>query len=85
MASEDAKMGLTETKLAIIPGGGGTQRLPRLVGPGVAKELIFTSRILGGQQAQEVLIVAIPIDTKLVSASEQLKLSSSEILYALTS
>ena len=38
------KVGLTETKLAIIPGGGGTQRLPRIVGPAIAKELIYTAR-----------------------------------------
>ncbi|MDR4999140.1 enoyl-CoA hydratase-related protein [Brevibacillus parabrevis] len=42
--SEQAKMGLTETSLGIIPGAGGTQRLPRLVGKGIAKELIFTAR-----------------------------------------
>ncbi|WDV93504.1 enoyl-CoA hydratase-related protein [Brevibacillus parabrevis] len=42
--SEQAQMGLTETSLGIIPGAGGTQRLPRLVGKGIAKELIFTAR-----------------------------------------
>ncbi|MGZ4161901.1 MAG: enoyl-CoA hydratase-related protein, partial [Neobacillus sp.] len=42
VASEKAKFGLTETSLGIIPGAGGTQRLPRLVGKGRAKELIFT-------------------------------------------
>ena len=44
IASMNALMGLTETRLAIIPGAGGTQRLPRLIGRGKAKELIFTGR-----------------------------------------
>ena len=41
-AAHDALMGLTETRLAIIPGAGGTQRLTRVVGPAKAKELIYT-------------------------------------------
>lgn len=44
VVAETAKMGLTETSLAIIPGAGGTQRLPRLIGRAKAKELIFTAR-----------------------------------------
>lgn len=56
-ASSEAKMGLVETKLAIIPGAGGTQRLPRIVGTAIAKELIFTGRILDGQQAHELGLV----------------------------
>ncbi|XP_012271672.1 methylglutaconyl-CoA hydratase, mitochondrial [Orussus abietinus] len=56
-ASSEAKMGLVETKLAIIPGAGGTQRLPRLVGPAVAKELIYTAKILDGYQAHEIGLV----------------------------
>ena len=44
IAAEGVKMGLTETSWAIIPGAGGTQRLPRLVGEMKAKELIFTAR-----------------------------------------
>lgn len=45
-------IGLVETKLAIIPGAGGTQRLARIVGPAIAKELIFTARTFNGDEAQ---------------------------------
>ncbi|CAB1084597.1 Methylglutaconyl-CoA hydratase (EC [Olavius algarvensis Delta 1 endosymbiont] len=57
IASENAVMGLTETRLAIIPGAGGTQRLPRLVGKGKAKELIFTGRRVGASEALEIGLV----------------------------
>ncbi|XP_076812652.1 methylglutaconyl-CoA hydratase, mitochondrial-like [Clavelina lepadiformis] len=57
VASTDAKMGLVETKLAIIPGGGGTQNLARIVGPSIAKELIFTGRTLDGKQAHDIGLV----------------------------
>merc|ERR1711934_756443 len=53
-----AKIGLPETGLAIIPGAGGTQRLPRLIGPALAKELIFTGRILDSHQAQSAGVVS---------------------------
>lgn len=46
--------GLVETKLAIIPGAGGTQRLARIVGPAIAKELIFTARVLNGTEATKL-------------------------------
>ena len=49
VAAANALLGLTETRLAIIPGAGGTQRLPRLVGRGKAKELIFTGDITADQ------------------------------------
>ena len=42
----DVRFGLTETSLGVIPGAGGTQRLPRLIGPAAAKDLIFTARTL---------------------------------------
>ncbi|MCY0869395.1 MAG: enoyl-CoA hydratase-related protein [Firmicutes bacterium] len=53
VVASDATIGLTETRLAIIPGAGGTQRLARLIGPARAKELIFTGRRLSGEQALE--------------------------------
>ncbi|MEN8245549.1 MAG: enoyl-CoA hydratase-related protein [Thermodesulfobacteriota bacterium] len=57
IASHNALMGLTETRLAIIPGAGGTQRLPRLVGKGKAKELIFTGQRIGAEEALRIGLV----------------------------
>ena len=57
IAVASATMGLTETRFAIIPGAGGTQRLPRLVGVGLAKELIYTGRQLTAQEALEKMLV----------------------------
>ena len=57
IASMNATMGLTETRLAIIPGAGGTQRLPRLIGRGKAKELIFTGQQIGAQEALNIGLV----------------------------
>ena len=57
LAAESAVVGLTETRLAIIPGGGGTQRLPRLIGKGKAKELIFTGRRIGAKEALSIGLV----------------------------
>ena len=51
IASSHVKLGLTETALGIIPGAGGTQRLPRLIGVGKAKELIYTARRLTADEA----------------------------------
>ena len=51
VAVDDANLGLTETRFAIIPGAGGTQRLPRLIGIPLAKELIYTGRRLSAQEA----------------------------------
>lgn len=52
-AVADTKMGLTETSWGIIPGAGGTQRLPRLIGDMKAKELILTAKKLTSQEAYE--------------------------------
>lgn len=51
IAVQDALMGLTETSLAIIPGAGGTQRLPRLIGEAKALELILTAKRLTAEEA----------------------------------
>lgn len=57
IAAEHAELGLTEVRLGIIPGGGGTQRLPRLVGPGIAKELILTGRRVAAPEAERIGLV----------------------------
>jgi len=57
IASSNATMGLTETRLAIIPGAGGTQRLPRLVGKGKAKELIFMGKRIDAAEALRIGLV----------------------------
>ncbi|WDP87538.1 MAG: enoyl-CoA hydratase/isomerase family protein [Desulfobacter sp.] len=67
IASETASMGLTETRLAIIPGGGGTQRLPRIVGVAKAKELIFTGRRVNAQEALDIgLVNQVALEDKLM-------------------
>ncbi len=57
IAAKHVKVGLTETSLGIIPGAGGTQRLPRLIGIGKAKELIYTARRLSAEEAKDYGIV----------------------------
>ncbi len=57
LASENAVMGLPEVKLGIIPGYGGTQRLPRLVGPGRALELILSARNIKADEAERIGLV----------------------------
>jgi enoyl-CoA hydratase/carnithine racemase len=57
IASSNVILGLTETSLAIIPGAGGTQRLPRIVGIAKAKEMIFTARRIDAKTALEIGLV----------------------------
>ncbi|KAI5727495.1 hypothetical protein M8J77_003067 [Diaphorina citri] len=57
VAASNVRMGLVETKLAIIPGAGGTQRLPRIVGIPLAKELIYTGRLVDSTEAKSIGLV----------------------------
>ena len=51
VCGDNAKLGQPEIQLGVIPGAGGTQRLPRLVGPARAKDIIFTGRFVGAEEA----------------------------------
>jgi enoyl-CoA hydratase/carnithine racemase len=57
ISADNARFGQPEILLGIIPGMGGTQRLPRLVGPAKAKDLIFTGRFVDAQEALEIGLV----------------------------
>lgn len=69
IASENAKFGLPEVNIGFTPGGGGTQRLPHLVGWGRAKEMMFTGKIIDAVEADRIGLInrAVPAD-KLESA-----------------
>ena len=79
VASERARLGQPEILLGIIPGGGGTQRLPRLVGPARAKDIIFTGRQVGAEEALAIGLVdeVVPpdevLDRALAKAAELAK------------
>jgi len=72
IAGEDAQLGLTEVNLAIIPGGGGTQRLPRLVGRGRALEMILTGARIDAREAWRIGLVerVVPAADVLAAARE---------------
>ena len=72
IASEKAKFGQPEINLGIIPGGGGTQRLQRLVGSCRAKELIFTGDIINAEEADRIGLVnrVVPMDELMPAAKK---------------
>ncbi|MET3529487.1 enoyl-CoA hydratase [Chryseobacterium flavum] len=71
-ASENAKLGLPEVTLGLIPGYGGTQRLPKLVGKGIANEMIFSAKMISAQKAKEIGLVneVYPIEELLTKTKE---------------
>lgn len=72
VAAEGAKLGQSEINIGAIPGGGGTQRLPRLVGMGLAKELMYTGQPIDADRAHEIGLVnrVVPEDELLEAADE---------------
>jgi enoyl-CoA hydratase len=62
VAARSARLGQPEIKLGIIPGGGGTQRLPRLIGVGNAMRLILTGELIGAEEAARLGMVDVVVD-----------------------
>ena len=72
IASESAKMGFPEVKIGILPGAGGTQRLPRLIGKGLAAEMILTGEMIDAAEAYRIGLVnrVVPADQLIPTAEE---------------
>jgi enoyl-CoA hydratase len=69
LASPNAKLGLPEVKLGLIPGYGGTQRLPRLIGEARAMDMILTGRTVGAEEAERIgLVHRVVEDADLIAA-----------------
>jgi enoyl-CoA hydratase len=71
LASENARLGQPEVKLGIIPGLGGSQRLPRLVGKGIAMQLVTTGEMISAQEAHRIgLVNEVTAPAALISRAE---------------
>jgi Enoyl-CoA hydratase/carnithine racemase len=75
IASEDAELGLVEVNIGILPAGGGTQRLPRIVGKQKAKELLFLGERISAAEAERLGLVnrVVPADRLMDEAKEMAK------------
>jgi len=85
IAADNAKFAFPETGLGIIPGGGGTQRLPRLIGATKAKELIFLGDIIDAANAEKIGLVnkIVPVDSLLEEAMKMAKKLAKKPLVAI--
>jgi enoyl-CoA hydratase len=85
VAAENAVFGLPEIKLAVIPGGGGTQRLPRLVGVGRAKEMIYSGDTIDAHEAYRIGLVnkVVPVESLMGEAKRLAQKLASRPAFAL--
>ena len=74
IVSENVKLGLIEPKVGMIPGAGGTQRLPRLIGAALAKELLFIAEAIGAEEAHRIGLVnhVVPEGESVVIAAQEI-------------
>jgi len=72
IVADSAKMGLPEVKIGILPGAGGTQRLPRLIGKGLAAEMILTGEMIDAKEAYRIGLVnrVVPTEQLMATAEE---------------
>jgi enoyl-CoA hydratase/carnithine racemase len=79
IAAESARIGLTEIRYGFLPGGGGTQRLPRWVPPPVAKRLLWSGELLTAEQALELgLVATVVTDVEVMAEAERVALQLAE-------
>jgi 3-hydroxyacyl-CoA dehydrogenase len=78
IASADAKLGLPEVQLGLIPGGGGTQRLPRIVGAEAALDMIVNSRLVDARKAQSLGLLDAVVDSDLLRAATAFALEKAD-------
>lgn len=71
VATRKSNLGLPETSLGVIPGYGGTQRLARLVGPGKAKQMIFSAEPLNGEEAYRIGLVEVLAEGDVMAAAKE--------------
>lgn len=71
VATRKSNLGLPETSLGVIPGYGGTQRLARLIGPGKAKQMIFSAEPLNGEEAYRIGLVEVLAEGDVMAAAKE--------------